>query len=132
VALSCWRGCYLIIYQGEPIARIIEPKADVGQGIVIGPFVPLPAYETVRAVFQTYGRLMAAELESGLQDKEALQQYYQQRDALTAHFSITRVDDLPVETAWIDIYDCSQQMGDDGYEAHFVVATHEFFSTVAI
>ena len=75
---------------------------------------------------------MAAELESGQQDKEALQQYYQQRDTLTQHFSITSVDGLPVETDWIDVYDCSEQLGDDGYEAHFVVATHEFFDNVAL
>ncbi len=123
---------YLIIYQGEPIARVVEPEADVGQGIVIGPFVPFPAYEKVRAVFRVYGQLIDAELKSGQRNEEALKQYYQARDALMPHLSITTIDGLPVETIWIEIYDGSEQLGDAGYEAHFVVATGEFFANVAL
>ena len=123
---------YLIIYQGQTIAKITHPEADVGQGIVIGPFLPFPAYESVRAVFQISGQLIAAELESGRRNEGAWQQYYQQRDVLTQRLSITTLDDLPVETTWIDILDCSEDMGDDGYEAHFVVATPEFFKDVLL
>lgn len=46
---------YQIIYQGQPIAQIVDPEADVGTGIVIGPFIPFPAYGSVRTVFQVSG-----------------------------------------------------------------------------
>jgi hypothetical protein len=109
---------YLIIHNNEPIGRVVEPEADSSMGVIIGPFVPFPAYEHVRSVFRIYAELV----DTGQAHGEKLQQYYKKRDVLTRHLSITTITGLPVETLWINIEDFSEYLGDDGYEAHFCVA----------
>jgi hypothetical protein len=119
---------YLIFYNDEPIARIIEPGADFSTGVVHGPFEPFPAYEKVRPVFRIYAELV----DRGQAHGEKLNQFYEERDALTHHFSITTIAGLPVETLWIDIVDFSEFMGEDGYEAHFCPAVPDFFDNASL
>lgn len=123
---------YLIIYQGQAIATIIHPEADAGQGVVIGPFLPFPAYESVRPVFRVSGQLMAADGERGKRNEEAWQHYFRQREELMQQISITTHAGLPVDTVWIDVFDCSEQLGEQGYEAHFAVAPPTFFTNALL
>jgi len=121
---------YLIIYNDEPIGKVVEPGADFSMGVVHGPFVPFPAYEKVRLVFRIYAELV----DTGQAHGEKLQQYYKKRDVLTRHLTITTITGLPVETLWIDIDDFSEYLGDEGYEAHFCVAYADgaFFSNASL
>jgi hypothetical protein len=118
---------YLIIFHGEPIGKLVEPKADVWQGIVGGRFLPLPAYKEVQPVFQAYAQLVSEELKSGKRDNKRMKDLGQKRDMIAAEISITTLEGAPVEILGIDIDDFSGYLGDEGYEAHFVVTTHEFF-----
>ncbi len=106
---------YLIIHKEEPIGKVVEPEADLGMGVVTGPFVPFPAYENVRQVCRMYTELVISEQT----DAEHMTHYSQECEAL--HLSLTTRDGLPVETLWIRIEDFSEELGDDGYEAHFCV-----------
>jgi hypothetical protein len=121
---------YLIIYDDEPIGTLIEPKADFMQGIVGGRFIPLAAYKKIQSVFRAYAQVVSAELKSGQRNEKSMSSYRQQLDALTSKFSIKTLEGLPVETTGIDIDDFSEQLEAEGYEAHFVVATHEFFDNI--
>jgi hypothetical protein len=106
---------YLIIHKDEPIGKVVEPKADLGMGVVIGSFVPFPAYENVRQMCRMYAKLV----ESGQADAEQVNHSSQASGALD--LSLTTMDGLPVETLWIRIEDSSEELGDKGYEAHFCV-----------
>lgn len=119
---------YLIVYNDEPIGKVVEPKADFSMGVVHGPFEPFPAYEQVRPVFRIYGEL----LDRGQAHGEKLNQFYEERDALTRHLSVTTIAGLPVETLWIGIDDFSELMGDDGYGAHFCAADPDFFDNASL
>jgi len=121
---------YLIIFHHEPIGKLVEPRADFGQGIVGGRFIPLPAYKNIQSVFRAYAQFISAELKSGQRDEKRMSHYSQERDTITSELSITTLEGLPVETVGIDIDDFSEQLGVEGYEAHFVVATREFFDNV--
>lgn len=115
---------YLIIHNNEPVGKVVEPKADLGMGVVIGRFIPFPAYEKIRQICQIYAELIA----SGQTNIE----YPQANDAL--HLSLTTISDLSVETCWIHIEDFSEYLGDDGYEAHFCISyDHDsFFSNTSL
>ena len=74
---------YLIVYNGEPIGTMVSPGADASMGMVQGPFVPLPAYEKVRAVFRLFTE--AAGMDNGTgypDDPEKLRRFYAARGAL--------------------------------------------------
>ncbi len=118
---------YLIIFHGEPIGKLVGPKADFGQGIVGGRFLPLPAYQEVQPVFRAYAQLVSKELESGQHDDKKRNDLSQEREVITSELSIKTLEGVPVEILGIDLDDFSEFLGDEGYEAHFVVTTHEFF-----
>jgi hypothetical protein len=115
---------YLILHHQEPIGTIREPKADVSMGMVFGSFAPLPAYEQVRPVF----RLFTEGALTGSRNEDQLRDYYQKRDAL--HLTITTLQNIPVKTLWIHIYD----LADDAYQAEFNVdyADGSFFVNASL
>lgn len=112
---------YLIIYDDEPIGRIVNPKADLSMGVVQGPFMPFDSYERVRATFRLFAETSLAEHDT----TEALERYYQDLDAL--HLSVTTSDGLPIPTASVHVEDYSKELGDDGYEGVFVVPPSPLF-----
>ena len=117
---------YLIVYNGEPIGTIVSPRADASMGMVHGPFMPLPAYEKVRAVFRLFSEATGMGNGTGYpDDPEKLRRFYAERDALD--LSVTTRDGLPIPTAWAHVYDFSEERGETGYEGEFNVASAEFF-----
>lgn len=111
---------YIVIYQGEPIGTITAVGADDGMGMVCGQFRPAPNYEKVRSLFQ----LISEALENKT-DEAVLARYFQERDTL--NLSVVTTDGHEVQTVYVSIIDYSLELGDDGYEAEFRVASADFF-----
>ncbi len=119
--MSVSRGMdYMVIYQGEPIGTIKSPSADEGMGMVCGHFCPAPAYEKVRSIFQMFSEAL-----ENNNDEAMIARYYQERDAL--NLSIITTDGYEVPTDYVSIFDYFLELGDDGYEAEFRVASANFF-----
>ena len=115
---------YLIVYNGEPIGTMASPGADMSMGMVQGPFIPLPAYEKVRAVFRLFSEASGMGNGTGYpDDPEKLQRFYAERDALA--LAVTTREGLIIPTEWAHVYDFGVELGE--YEGESHVASAEFF-----
>ena len=85
---------YKVMYQGQAIGTSRLEKADRGMGVAFGAFEPLPAYESVRAVFHLF-----TDAEG---DREMLRHYSQERDAL--NLSLQTEKGQAFATNWIHVY----------------------------
>jgi hypothetical protein len=115
---------YLIIYQGQPIGPMTNPRADTSMGVVFGQFTPFSAYERVRPVFQRFAWVTRSAIEA---DDEQVKRAYRDRDALCLSL-ITR-GGFFVPTASIHVYNRGDEVdGQDAYEAEFTVLQSSVFA----
>jgi hypothetical protein len=86
---------YRVMRQGQTIGTSRLEKADLGMGVAFGEFEPLPAYESVRAIFHLFADAQG--------DAAMLRRYYEERDSL----NLTLEDEQGHQfvTNWIHIYD---------------------------
>jgi len=119
---------YLIIYDDEPIGRMVEPGADPPMGVVQGSFVPFTAYKRVRAVFRLFTETKLAGFEHDTAD--TLVRFYQELDAL--HLSVATADGRPIPVTLVYVEDYSEELGDDGYEGIFFVPPNPLFEPSGI
>jgi hypothetical protein len=115
---------FSVVHKGDVIGTSDLEGRDPGMGVANGRFVPTPAYESVRDVFETFAEAIDPV------NADVLQHYFAQRDSLGLEL---RCDGAVVPTRTIHIADFSRDAGDDAYELEVTMRNAEeyerFFST---
>ncbi len=117
---------YYMMCRGEPIGRSKLEKRDRAMAVAFGDFEPLPAYDSVRYVFQLFIQAIPDNSRHEQHtDEQKLAQYYQARDAL--QLSLQDADGRFIPTSFIHIVD----FDDLGREVESQITDTEFWAESA-
>lgn len=102
------------VYAGaQYIGQTNLEMKDEGMSVYMGLFVPLPAYDVFRPLFQSYLDCDT----KGIAKDPQLDAFFQKLESLC--LSIQKEDGMKIPTSWIQIFDYSAHIpGDNELEIH--------------